>query len=61
MIQKGRNSGRNKITHNKGDFQDDVCLKQLNGSELKSLCMIIMTYSLLMKFKCSDVLYGGLL
>ena len=33
MIIKGRNSGRNKITHNKGDFRDGVCLKPLNGFE----------------------------
>ena len=29
MIIKGRNSGRYKITHNKGDFRDGVCLKPL--------------------------------
>ena len=33
MIIKGRKSGRNKITHNKGDFRDGVCLKPLNGFE----------------------------
>ena len=31
MIIKGHNSGHNKITHNKGDFRDGVCLKPLNG------------------------------
>ena len=61
MIIKGRNSGRNKRTHNKCDFRGGVCLKPLNGFEWKSLCVMIMTYRLLMKFKCSDILYGGLL
>ena len=61
MIIKGCNSGHNKITHNKGDFQDGVCLKPLNGFEWKSLCVTIMTYRLLMKFKFSNILYGGLL
>ena len=61
MIIKGRNSGHNKITLNKGDFRDDVCLKPLNGFEWKSLCVTIMTYRLLMKVKFSDILYGGLL
>ena len=28
---KGRNSGRNEIANNKGDFRDGVCLKPLNG------------------------------
>ena len=54
MIIKGRNRGRNKITHNEGDFKDGV----LNGFECKSLCVIIMTFRLLMKFKFSDILYG---
>ena len=27
MMIKGRNSGRNKITHNEGDFRNGVCLK----------------------------------
>ena len=31
MMIKGRNSGHNKITHNKGDFRDGVCLKPMNG------------------------------
>ena len=31
MIIKGRNSGHNKITRNKGDFRDGVCLKHLHG------------------------------
>ena len=61
MIIKGRNSERNKLTHIKGDFRDGVCLKPLNGLEWKSLCVIIMTYRLLMKFKFSDTLYDGLL
>ena len=61
MIIKGHNSGHNKITHNKVDFRDGVCLKPLNGFEWKSLCVMIMTYILLMNFKCSDILYGGLL
>ena len=33
IIIKGRNSGRNKITHNKGNFRDGVCLKPPNGFE----------------------------
>ena len=33
MIIKGRYSRHNKITHNKGDFRDGVCLKPLNGFE----------------------------
>ena len=33
MIIKGRNSGHNKITHNKGDSRDGECLKPLNGIE----------------------------
>ena len=33
MIIKGRNSRRNEITHNKGDFRDGIGLKQLNGFE----------------------------
>ena len=33
MIIKGRNSGRNKMTRNKVDFRDGVCLKHLNGFE----------------------------
>ena len=61
MIIKGCNSWHNKITHNKGDFQDGLCLKPLNGFEWKSLCVTIMTYRLLMKFKFSNILYGGLL
>ena len=61
VIIKGRNSGRYKITHNNGDFRNGVCLKPLNGFEWKSLCVKIMTYRLLMKFKFSDILYGGLL
>ena len=28
-----RNSGRDKITRNKGEFRDGVCLKHLNGFE----------------------------
>ena len=35
MIIKGHNSGHNKISHNKGDFRDGVCLKPLNGFEKK--------------------------
>ena len=58
MVIKGRNSGRNKISHNKGNFRDGVCLKPLNGFEWKSLCMMIMTYRLLMKVKLSDILQG---
>ena len=61
MIIKGRNSGRNKITHNKGDFPDGVCLNPVNGFESKSRLVITMTYRLLMKFKFSDILYSGLL
>ena len=34
-IIKGRNSGQYKITRNKGDFRDCVCLKPLNGFECK--------------------------
>ena len=59
MIIKGRNSGGNKITHNKGHFRDDVCLKPLNGFERKSLCVIVMTHRLLTKVKLSDILQGG--
>ena len=33
MIIKGPNSWHNKITHNKGDFRDGVCLKPLNRFE----------------------------
>ena len=33
MIIKGHNSGLNKITQNKGDLGDDVCLKPLNVFE----------------------------
>ena len=61
MIIKGRNSGPNKITHNKGHFRDGVCLKPLNGFEWKSLCVIVMTHRLLMKVKLSDILWGGTL
>ena len=32
-MTKGRNSGRDKITRNKGEFRDGVCLKHLNGFE----------------------------
>ena len=59
MIIKGGNSGSNKIANNKGDFRDGVCLKPLNGFELKSLCVIIWTYRLLMKIKLSSILQGG--
>ena len=31
LIIKGRNSGRNKITRDKGGFRDGVWLKHLNG------------------------------
>ena len=55
MIIKGCNSGCNKITHNKSDFWDGVCLKPLNGFEWKSLCVIIMTYRLLIKFNFSNI------
>ena len=58
MMIKGRNSGRNKITHNKGNFRDGVCLKPLKGFEWKSLCMMIMTYRLLMKVKLSNFFQG---
>ena len=58
IIIKGRNSGRNKITHNKGKFRDGVCLKPPNGFELKSPCVIIWTYKILMKVKLSDILQG---
>ena len=33
IIIKGRNSGHNKITHNKGNFRDGVCLKPPNEFE----------------------------
>ena len=59
MILKERNSGRNKITHNKGHFRDGVCLKSLNGFVCKTLCMIVITHRLLMKVKLSDILQGG--
>ena len=59
MIIKGPDSGRNKITHNKGHFRDGVCLNPLNGFELKSLCVIIMTQRQLMKVKLFDILQGG--
>ena len=58
MIIKGRNSGRNKITHSKGKFRDGVCIKPPNGFELKSLCVIIWTYRILMKVILSDILQG---
>ena len=59
MVIKGRNSGRNKITHNKGDFWDGVCLKPLNGFVWKSLCVIVMTHRLLMKVELPNILKGG--
>ena len=58
MIIKGRNSERNKITHYKGNFRDGVCIKPPNGFEWKSLCVIIWTYRILMKFKLSDIPQG---
>ena len=61
MIIKGPNSEHHKLTHNKGDFRDGVCLKPLNRFELKSLCVTMKTYRLLMKFKFSDILYDALL
>ena len=61
IMIKGCNSGHNKITHNRGDFRDGVCLKPLSRFKRKSLCVTIMTYRLLMKFKFSDMLYGGIL
>ena len=48
IIIKGRNSEHNKITHNKDNFRDGVCLK--------SLCVIIWTYRKLIKAKLSDIL-----
>ena len=33
MILKGHNSGRNKITHIKGNFRDGECIKPPNGFE----------------------------
>ena len=61
MMIKGHNSGRYKITHNKGDFRDCLCIKPPNGFEWKSLCVIIMTYRLRIKFKFSDIFNGWLL
>ena len=59
MIIKGHNSGHNKKkTHNKGNFRDGVCLKPPIGVELKSLCVIIWTYRILMKVELSDILQG---
>ena len=56
---KGGNSVRNEMANNKGDFRDGVCLKPLNGFELKSLCAIVWTYRLLMKVKSSGIFQGG--
>ena len=58
-MTKGRNSGRDKITRNKGEFRDGECLKHLNGFECKSLCLIFIAYGLLMKVKLSDVFQSG--
>ena len=58
MIIKGRNSGHNKITHNKGKFRDGVCIKSPNRFEWKSFWVIIWTYRILMKVILSDILQG---